>query len=92
MPAKQGRQLRYVLGCFERVQIVRMFAEPETSRAKLIITFPVANTDAAPIVALEHDKRPGKAEPGRLRSPTKKFVEYFAHEPILCRCFFESSG
>jgi hypothetical protein len=57
-----------------------MFAEPETSRAKLIITFPVANTDAAPIVALEDDKRPGKAESGRLRSATKKFVEYFAHD------------
>jgi hypothetical protein len=57
-----------------------MFAEPETSRAKLIITFPVANTHAAPIVTLEHDKRPGKAESGRLRSPTKELVEYFAHD------------
>ena len=80
MPGKHGSQLRYVLGSFERVQIVRMFAEPETNCAKLIITFPVANTDAAPIIALEHDKRPGKAESWRLRSPTKKFVEYFAHD------------
>ena len=62
-----------------------MFAEPEAIGPELLEAFAIADTDSAPVVALENYNRPGKGKFGESVFSTEDALEYLRQETAAPR-------
>ena len=72
MAGKQRRERGHIVSGFESIKVIRMFANPEPSRAQLIVAVPIANSYPTPIIALENNQRPRESEPRRCGATMKE--------------------
>ena len=60
MPFQQIGNRDYIFRGLQSIEVIRIFAEPNPARAKLLVTFAIPHTHAAPIVTLDENEGPGK--------------------------------
>jgi len=60
MPLQQVANSNYVVNGFQRIEVIRMLPQPNPAGAKPIVTFAIAHTNPAPVVALDQNQGSGK--------------------------------